>query len=204
MMNQFEKIFIALLEFLQSDSIFWFCALAGSGMFLIQCILNLFSSFGHEGLDADRDLSDLPDEVDVDYADARKFKWLSMQTITGFLMMFGLSALTCQEYGLHNAITITIALAVGILTAYIMRFFLKLAKKCVSSGSVYNIEDAIDKEAYVYQRIPKGGRGKISITLKQLTHEIHAISDHTEELPSFMRVKVIEKSDGDTVIVTPL
>ncbi len=90
------------------------------------------------------------------------------------------------------------------VAALIIRSIFKLAKKLQSSGSVYRIEDAIGKEAYVYQRIPKGGIGKISISLQHLTHEIDAISHIHEDLPSFMRVKIIEKKDDNTVVVTPL
>jgi hypothetical protein len=90
------------------------------------------------------------------------------------------------------------------LAALIIRSILKLAKKLSSSGSVYRIEEAIGKEGYVYLCIPKGGKGKISVSLQNFTHEIDAISHHAEDLPSFMRVKIIEKCDDTTVIVAPL
>lgn len=192
-------------ELIKSGSIFWFCALSGSGMFLIQFIINIFGVSDHDSFDTSDVTSDNIDDSGRDFADAKKFKWLSMQTITGFLMMFGWAAITCQsEFGLQNTITIVISLAAGIFAAIIIRSIFNLAKRLRSSGSIYRIEDAIGKEAYVYQRIPKGGVGKISMTLQYFTHEIDAISHHTEELPSFIRVKIIEKSDDNTVIVTPL
>lgn len=182
------------IELIRSGSIFWFCALAGSGMFLIQSIINIFGIAGQDGLDAS-----------TESADVRNFKWLSMQAITGFLMMFGWTAVTCQnEFELQLGTTVGISLAAGIVAAFIIRALFKLAKKLRSSGSVYRIEDAIGKEAYVYQSIPKGGMGKISMSLQHLTHEIDAISNYPEDLPSFMRVKIIEKKDDSTVVVTPL
>ena len=136
---------------------------------------------------------------------SKKFKWLPMQTITGFLMMFGWTAITCQnEFGLEDSITIVIALTSGIFAALIIHFIFKLAEKLRSSGSIYRIEDAIGKEGYVYQWIPKGGKGKVSMSLQNFTHEIDAISNHPEDIPSFMRVKIIEKSDEKTVVVAPL
>lgn len=185
-------------EFIKSGSLFWFCALAGSGMFLIQFAINIFGIADHDSFDA-------ADDGVHDSGDARKLKWLSMQTITGFLMMFGWTALACQnEFSFQDSTTIGIALAVGIFTALIIRSIFKLAKKLISSGSLYRIEDAIGKEGCVYQRIPKGGKGKISISLQNFTHEIDAISCHPEDLPSFTRVKIIEKCDGSTVVVAPL
>lgn len=182
-------------ELIKSGSIFWFCALSGSGMLLIQFIINIFGVSDNDSFD----------DSSGDSSDAKKFKWLSIQAITGFLMMFGWTAITCQsEFELQNMATIAISFAAGILTAIIIRSIFNLAKRLKSPGSIYRIEEAIGKEAYVYQRIPKGGVGKISMTLQHFTHEIDAISHHTEELPSFMRVKIIEKSDNNTVIVTPL
>lgn len=192
-------------ELIKSGSIFWFCALSGSGMFLIQFIINIFGISDHDSFDTNDVASDNIDDAGQDSANAEKFKWLSMQTITGFLMMFGWTAITCQsEFGLQNTTTIITSLAAGIFAAIITHSIFNLAKRLRSSGSIYRIEDAIGKEAYVYQRIPKGGVGKISMTLQHFTHEIDAISHHTEELPSFMRVKIIDKSDDNTVIVTPL
>lgn len=193
------------IELIKSGSIFWFCALAGSGMFFIQFVINILGVADHDSFDVSDVVSDNVQDAGSDSADARTFKWLSMQTITGFLMMFGWTAITCQnEFELKNITTIGISLAVGIFTIFIIHSIFKLAKWLKSSGSIYKIEDAIGKEAYVYHRIPKGGIGKISMTLHHFTHEIDAISHYPEDLPSFMRVKIIEKKDDSTVVVTPL
>lgn len=185
------------IELVRSGSLFWFCALAGSGMFLIQFIINLFGMGNQDSFDSG--------EMGQEAADVRAFKWLSMQTITGFLMVFGWAAVTCQyQFGFSGPVTVIVALCSGIIAALIVRSLFKLAGKLRSSGTVYQIEDAIGKEAYVYQNIPKGGKGKVSLSIKNFTHEIDAISKHYEDLPSFMRVKIIEKSDDNTVIVAPL
>ena len=62
----------------------------------------------------------------------------------------------------------------------------------------------IGKEAMVYQRIPKGGVGKITLSLNDLTYEIDAISHQNEELSSFIQVQVLKKSDEKTVVVVPI
>jgi hypothetical protein len=187
-------------DLIKSGSVFWFCALAGSGMFFIQFIINVFGG-------TDQDSFDVGETTDTssDAADARRFKWFSMQTITGFLMMFGWTAITCQiEFGLKNIPTIGISFASGILAALIIRTIFKYAKKLQSSGSSFRIEDAIGKEAYVYQSIPKDGVGKISLSLQNLTHEIDAISHNSEALSSFTHVKIIEKKGDNTVVVVQL
>lgn len=187
-------------ELIKSGSVFWFCALTGSGMFFIQFIINILGG-------TNQDNFDVGDTIDAssDAADANRFKWFSMQAITGFLMMFGWTAITCQsEFGLKNIPTIGISIASGIFAALIIRSIFKYAKKLQSSGSSYRIEDAIGKEAYIYQSIPKDGIGKISISLQNFTHEIDAISRNSEALSSFTRVKIIEIKDDNTVVVEQL
>ncbi len=192
-------------ELISSGSVFWFCALAGTGMFLIQFALNMSGLVDHDHFDMSDTSFQNHHQIDIDPADIRKFKWLSMQTITGFLMVFGWAAITCQsEFALQTSTTIGVSLAAGILAALVIRFVFRIAKKLMSSGDVFQIEETIGKEAYVYQRIPKGGVGKISMTLQNFTHEINAISRHREELSSFVRVKIIGKIDNNTVVVTPL
>jgi hypothetical protein len=193
-----------LNELVRSGSIFWFCALAGTGMFLIQFISHVIGFGNHDSFDVSDNISDMNDGGQ-DSADAKKFKWLSMQTITGFLMMFGWTAITCQnEFGLQDHTTIAISIASGIVAALIIHSIFKLVNKLRSSGNVFKIEDAIGKEGYVYHCIPKGGIGKVSMSLHNFTHEIDAISYHNEDLSSFTLVKIIEKSDEKTVVVAPL
>lgn len=188
------------------EILFWFCALVGTGMLFFQLLLNIIGVVDIDGFDAnDGTVADNSHDPNRNSSDVRRFKWLSVQAITGFLMMFGWTSITCQkEFGLQNTTAIGISIVVGVLSAVISGSIFKFTKKLQSSGSVYRIEDAIGKEAFVYHRIPKGGMGKISISLHHFTHEIDAVTYHTEELPSFTPVKIIEKKDDNTVVVTPL
>jgi len=175
---------------IDKDSIFWFCALTGTGMFFIQFILTLF------GIDGDADT----DSGEV--VEAGKFKWLTRQGLTGFLMIFGFSALSCQkEFGIPTFFTFLISGFLGFLAVFTVGFIFKMTKKLQSSGTVFNIDDAIGKEAYVYQLIPTLGKGKISISIHGLTHEIDAVTFNTEEIPSFSLVSIIKKIDNHTVFV---
>lgn len=142
---------------------------------------------------------------DFDHLDAFNIKWLSKQALTGFLMMFGWAGITClKEFHLSSAGALLAAFTVGVLTLYSTSFLFKNAKKLQSPGSVFNIDEAIGKEAVVYQRIPKNGIGKITISLQQMTFEINAAAHHQNEIPSFTRVKVINKIDDNTIIVAEI
>ena len=175
-------------SFITKDFLFWFFALLGSGLFLIQFIVSLLGGDGED------------DTVELD----GKFKWMSKQALTGFLMMFGWIGLTCRkEFELSNLASTLISLAGGIAAIFATGLIFGGAKKLRSSGTVFNIDDAVGKEAIVYQRIPQNGVGKITISLHNFTHEIDAISYHSEDLPSFISVQVIKKADEKTVVVVP-
>lgn len=179
----------SFLNSINSDTLFWFCALLGSGLFAIQFVLNLFGA---------------ADQVDVEISglEAGEFKWLSRQAVTGFFMMFGWIGLACQkDLELSGVLALVIATLAGLVSILITAFIFKIAKRLQSSGAVFRIEDTIGKEGIVYQRIPKEGSGKISVSLHDLTYEIEAISSQKIELPSFTRVQVLKKADEKTVVV---
>lgn len=171
------------------DDFFWFSALAGSGMFAIQFILYFI------GLDAE----------DPDQGSAHNFKWLSKQTLTGFLMMFGWVGLACKKELQFSAPASTaIAIGAGLFAMLVIGLIFKLARKLHSPGALFSLQDAIGKKAFVYQQIPKAGSGKISVSLYGMTHEIDAISIDGDEVASFTQVEIIKKADDRTVVVAPI
>ena len=177
-----------LIELLNNGSIYRFCALAGSGLLLIQIIMGFLGSDG---------------EHDHDVFEDGKFKWMTKQALTGFIMMFGWVGLTCtQQFFLSPLSSVLFATGAGTVASLISSYIFHLARKAHSPGTVFRIEDAIGKEALVYHRIPKSGTGKITISLHNFTHEIDAYCE--EEVPSFVSVQIIKKMDDKTVIVVPL
>ena len=165
---------------------FWFCALSGSILFAVQLTLNLFGALDQDDMDS-----------------SGNFKWLSKQGVVGFLMMFGFVGLTClSEFNCNLFASTICALLGGILTIVITGCIFKLARKLRSAGTVFNIEEAIGKEATVYQEIPRGGTGKVTLSLQGLTHEIDAISAG-DKIPSFTPVHIVKKVDHNTLMVIP-
>lgn len=188
------EAFYKFSDLISQESVFWFFALLGSGLLIIQFILNFI---GGDNLD---DIDDGGGEVDTG-----KFKWLSKQALTGFLMMFGWVGLTCRiEFDLSPIGSVLFSLAGGLITTFLSGLIFKNAKKLRSSGTVFRIEDALGKEATVYQKIPKDGMGKISISVHNFTYELDAISQYSEDLPSFVPVQIIKKADEKTVVVVPI
>lgn len=161
-------------------------------MFVIQFLLTILGTGTNE----------FAEDVTID---SIKFKWLTKQALTGFLLMFGLVGLTCQkEFGLSVFTSVTLALLSGVIATALTGYIFKFAKKLHSPGRVVSLNDALGKEAFVYQRIPKGGIGKISVSLHDLTTEIDAVSLDQEDIDSFVRVQIIKKADENTVVVTSI
>lgn len=175
-----------------NDSLFWFCALAGTGLFIIQFAITLFGA------------GDLDSHETGTESDSGDFQWLSKQGITGLLMMFGWVGLTCKkQFGLTGSIVSCLSLGSGFVALFLTGIIFNAARRLRSTGTVFNIEDAIGKEATVYQRIPSEGRGKISVSIHNFTHEIDALSLNGEEIPSFTSVRIIKIADDKTLFVVP-
>lgn len=151
-------------------------------MFLIQFILYFLGT----------------DHDDLDDGSSQNFKWLSKQAITGFLMMFGWVGLAAKkELGYSPLLATAIAVAAGAVAMFVSGSIFKAARKLRSSGTVFRIDEAVGKEAAVYQRIPKGGVGKVTLSLQDLTHELDAISLNGEEVASFSQVQIIKKPTNE-------
>ena len=106
------------------ETLLWFYALSGSGLFLIQFVLYFV------GADAD----------DVD--DGHQFKWMSKQAVTGFLMMFGWVGLACKkEFGFGPFASALIAMAAGAFAMFVCGSIFKAARKLRSTGTVFRLMD---------------------------------------------------------------
>jgi uncharacterized membrane protein len=187
---------------LNKEMVFWFFALSGSAILIIQLILNIFGLTTHHDISHAHDIDDNQYISNGDETDSYNFKWLSKQAFSGFFTMFGWVGLSClKEFQFSGFISIVIAFIAGILAMFITGFIFQMASKLHSSGTVFNIEDAIGKEAMVYQQILKNEKGKISLSLNNLTTEIDAKSLNEEDISSFTKVKIINKLDEHTVSV---
>lgn len=173
------------------DRIFWFFALLGSGLFLLQLCVSL--------------LGIIEDDAggEPGMGDAIRVKWLSKQAIVGFLMLFGWTALACRhEFAFSLPATLLWACIAGAVAMIVSGFLFCSVRRLHSSGTVFNLDAALGKEAMVYQRIPQGGIGKISISIDGHAHEIDAISYNGRPIDSFLQVIVMKKIDNQTLAVS--
>ena len=181
-----------LQKIFDQDAIFWFFAIVGSGLFVIQFVLSLTTMSDGDNLGENGAL------------DALRVKWLSKQALTGFALMFGWTGLACKnEFGCPLSLTIILSLMAGFATTLITGFLFKGANRLHSTGTVFNLAGSIGKEATVYQHIPKNGTGKISVSIDHIVHEIDAVSLNGKEICSFCTVSISKVIDDKTLAVTP-
>ena len=173
---------------MNQEIFFWFCALSGTGLFLIQFMLNLLGS-----------------DAETDDHPLYGFKWISRQGVTAFLTLFGWVGLAgIKELELSLLLTTIMASVAGAAAMFVTGLIFYFSKKLHSTGNVFKLEEAIGKEAAVYQRIPKDGVGKISLALQEMSYEIDAVSLDGKEIDSFSSVQIIRKKDDATVVVVPI
>jgi len=201
------------------ESIFWFSAIAGTTFFVIRMMMMIFMGFGHSDIDGEigHDVADVDHGMDhgdseiseghdagFDHADSPDvaFKLLSINTLTAFTMMFGWIGLSSKkQFLLGNGIALLLATAVGVVSMVIIGYMFKYSMKLTSRGERFLLEETYGDIAKVYLKIPKGGTGKIQITVNGMLREIDAVSENGEEIASFTEVKIVEVVDSNTVAV---
>jgi hypothetical protein len=209
--------YLAGLNFL--EKIYLVCALFGGGFFILRTILML-AGIGDAHSDMDMDSADV-DSVDLDH-DGQHFedidhgdhgdhgegdaglKLLTIQGITAFVMMFGLTGFAFSRSSFFGSIaTIVISGVVGLLGMWLIAKGFALMRSLQSSGTM-QIYDAIGEEGNVYLTIPAEGIGKIQITISGRLMVMDAISQDKIELKTGERVCVSEITSGGMLSVRGL
>ncbi len=180
-----------LLAYNGLDFFFLVCAVIG-GVLLTLRLLLMVLGFGADG-----------DGLDVHHADSDiGFKLLSIQGITAFLTMFGLTGFSVMRgSSLGETIAVIAAIVAGIGSAWIIgRVFMSMMR-LQSSGSV-GLEQTVGCTGTVYANISKQG-GSVQITVAQRLREYDAVSATGDELPTGTPIRVV-KLLGQGVVVERL
>jgi len=203
-----------MLDKLLDDGLWLFSipAIIGTGVFVIKLLLMMIGGFA-DGLDMDADVDvdadfDIAAEADLDVHDGAAdstvaFEWLSIQTISGFLMGFGGGGLV-GRFGLGWEMAGSIALAVGFgaATVWLIVWMMRLMYSLQSSGNI-NISDAVGRDGIVYTSIPAAGkgRGQVRVVIKQRMRLFSAVSE-SDAIASRASVRVLRANGDNTLTVT--
>jgi membrane protein implicated in regulation of membrane protease activity len=201
------------------EKIYLMCAVFGGGFFVLRTILMLA---GIGDTDSDVDTADM-DTADMDHGDHfddqdhgdrlddidhgdhghgdSGLKLLTIQGLTAFLMMFGLTGFAVSRSSLLGSVfTISIGFVVGIFAMWLVAKGFALMKSLQSSGTM-RIYDAIGEEGTVYLTIPAEGIGKIQVTISGRLTVMNAVSQDKIELKTGKRVRVSEISSSGMLAV---
>jgi membrane protein implicated in regulation of membrane protease activity len=203
--------YMASLSFL--EKIYLMCAVFGGGFFILRTILML-TGIGDTDAEADVDLDVDADAADVGHGDNFEdidhgdhghgdsgLKLLTIQGLTSFIMMFGLTGFAVSRSSLLGSIfTLAIGLLVGLFAMWLVAKGFALMRSLQSSGNI-RIYDAIGEEGTVYLTIPADGIGKIQITISGRLLVRNAVSQDKVELKTGRRVRVSEISSGGMLVV---
>ena len=203
------------------------CAVFGGGFFIVRTILMLTglgdtdsdvdtADVGHIDIDhGDLDHGDLDhDDLDHDeshledidhgdhtHAETGGLKLLTIQGLTAFVMMFGLTGYALSRSSLLGSImTIIVGGLVGFFAMWLIAKGFALMRSLQSSGTM-QIYDAIGEEGTVYLTIPPEGVGKIQITISGRFMVMDAVSQDKVMLKTGERVRVSEITSGGTLAV---
>lgn len=185
------------MEFLQSVEpllrTFYYIAIPVSLIFLVQTVMTVIGTDSSDGLHADFD-------GNLDGGDST-FQLFSFRNLINFLLGFSWTGITFYSIIESKFWLITVALTVGILMVGLFFVTIKQILKLGEDNS-FKIEDALNKTAEVYIRVPaeRSGKGKVQVSIRGSVHELDAISDGVE-IPSGTIVRIVKIEDRKIVII---
>lgn len=171
--------------------IYYAVAIVGGIFFLFQLVMLFLGS----GL-GDAGNLDVPDSIDPS---AYAFKFFSLQSISGFFLMFGIFGGWTYDKTQIVVVSLIVALLAGFAMTFIIAKVMKMMLKLQSSGNL-NYKSAVGQSGSVYLRIPADGEGQIQIALKgRMVYPAAVSADHTE-IQTGTRIKVVSV-DSDNIMV---
>ncbi|MET0387297.1 MAG: hypothetical protein ABW321_15115 [Polyangiales bacterium] len=176
---------------------FLYAAALGGALFLAQLALSALGAG-----DADLDFGgDHHSGTDHHTSSDTAFKLLSLQGLSAFFGMFGLSGLALHdESGLGPAPALGGALVLGWLTTVVIARIFRAANHLEGSGTL-NLRNARGADATVYLRIAPNKPGKVTVTVQGRQVEATAVSGGGDTFETGDRVRVERALPDGTLLV---
>ncbi len=169
------------------------CAGFGGALFVVRTIMMMV---GHSGeVDTDIGQADMHGDADA------SFKFLSIQSLTAFFMMFGLVALALSRQSRVGDLWAIIGgAAAGAATVWVIgRIFVGM-KRLQADGTL-QVENAIGQEGSVYLNIPPGKSGQVRVAVQGQLRVFDAISESNAPIITGDRIRVKKLSAGNILVV---
>jgi hypothetical protein len=128
------------------------------------------------------------------------FKFISLQGLTAFFMMFGLAGLALSKSAQPDLVSLGGGIIAGAFTVWVLSRIFIGAQKLQSEGTL-NMQNAVGLEGTVYLRIPAGDIGKVNLVLQGALKEFNAVAADRQLIKTGERVRVLGLTAGETLVV---
>ena len=187
------------------EQVLYAIAATSSLVLILQLLLNLIGLAGHEadfGGHSDVDVS--PDTPDLD-GHSSGLGLISFRAVTAFFVGFGWTGIVMINNGMHQSLAIVIATAVGCFFVFVVFYLMKQILGLAETGNI-DYANAVGEIGTIYLPVPPGrsGRGQVQIKVQGRLRELHALTDHREQIKSGTPVRVVEILGGATMLVKKL
>lgn len=177
------------------DQLFFYSALVGGTLFLIQLVL----LFAGGGADIDID-TEVGGDVGHPGADV-SFKVLSLQGITTFVMMFGLVGMAMRiDEQASTTVSTGVAFAAGAASTWVIGRIFYYFTRLQSTGNI-DMKSAVGATGEVYLTVGPDKVGKVTITVGNRSLTLDAIVEKGETLPTGTPIRVVRVVSDTTVSV---
>lgn len=178
------------------DQLFFYSAIVGGTLFLIQLVLLFVGGGG--GVDIDTDLG----AGDTGHAAAdASFKVLSLQGITTFVMMFGLVGLAMRlDEHASSIASLAVAVAAGAGSTWVIGRIFFYFNRLQSTGNL-DMKSVTGAVGQVYLTIGPDKTGKVTITVGNRSLTFDAIVEKSETLATGTPIRVTRVISDTTVAV---
>lgn len=172
------------------DTLYLISSVVGGLVFLVRTIMQFVGATDDWELDLDDGDSDA------------SFRLLSIQGLTAFFMMFGLSGLAAiRQSPLSALTTLAVAIVAGLAAFWLLAKLFGLLLRLQSSGTI-DMDNALDQEGTVYLTIPGEGTGQVQVVVQNHLKVFDARSTTGEEIKTGETVRVTEILAGNVLVVS--
>lgn len=181
------------------STLFVYCAIIGGTILVLQFLMLLLGAGGDGELHPGGDLG----QGDVGHDQAAFLKLFSLQTVSAFLTFFGLVGLGTENLGWSPSSVAATAGAAGTLALWLVAKLMGSLSRLQSQGNV-DLINAVGHLGDVYLRIPAAGsgHGRVLMQVQGRNVECRAVT-RGNEIPTGARIRVIERTDDDVLVVEP-
>ncbi|MDD2270676.1 MAG: NfeD family protein [Desulfuromonadaceae bacterium] len=175
---------------------FLICAVIGGFFVVVKLVLQFIGSDAGTDINVDGD-------IDIDHADSDiGFRFLSLQGLSAFFMMFGLVGLALYRQSQTGIIISSIgAVAAGMASVWVIAKLFQGAARLQSTGTL-KTEDAVGYTGTVYLTIPQGGTGQVNLNFRNHHREFNATEKNGAEVPTGTPVRVVKVNANILVVET--